>query len=181
LSFDDNALYRHRDIEELRDEDEFDPLEKEAACHDLNYVKLDSDIGLMVNGAGLSMATMDILRHYGGRAENFLDVAGAATPERVAATVRLIDSDPDVKGILVNILGGMMRRDSIAEGLVAAAREIGLEKTLVVRLEGTNAEQGRKILSDSSLEIVPVHTMAEAAQKIVAAIKRRADGDSDHA
>ena len=143
MSFDDNALYRHRDIEELRDEDEIDPLEKEAARHDLNYVKLDGNIGLVVNGAGLSMATMDILRHYGGAAANFLDVAGAATPERVAAAFRLINADPDVRGILVNIFGGMMRCDSIAEGLVTAAREVELDKPLVVRLEGTNVDEGQ--------------------------------------
>ncbi len=171
MSFDDNALYRHRDIEELRDEDEIDPLEKEAARHDLNYVRLDGNIGLMVNGAGLSMATMDILRHYGGGAANFLDVAGAATPERVAAAFRLINSDPGVKGILVNIFGGMMRCDSIAEGLVAAAREVGLDKPLVVRLEGTNVDRGQEILRESGLDIVPVRTMADAAQKIVAAVQ----------
>jgi succinyl-CoA synthetase beta subunit len=172
MSFDDNALFRHRDIEELRDTDEIDPLELEASRHDLNYVKLPGYIGLMVNGAGLSMATMDILKHYGGEAANFLDVAGAATPERVAAAFKLIYSDPGVKGILLNIFGGMMRCNSIAEGLVSAAREVGLNKPLVVRLEGTNVEMGREILEKSGLPIQPCATMDEAAKKIVEAVKK---------
>jgi succinyl-CoA synthetase beta subunit len=172
MSFDDNSLFRHRDIEELRDDEEIDPLELEAARHDLNYVKLDGNVGLMVNGAGLSMATMDILKHYGGKAANFLDVAGAATPDRVAAAFKLIYSDQDVKGILLNIFGGMMRCNSIAEGLVNAAREVGLDKPLVVRLEGTNVELGREILMNSGLPIQPVDSMDEAARKIVEAVKR---------
>ena len=171
MSFDENALFRRKEIEELRDDDEIDPLELEAARHDLNYIKLDGNIGLMVNGAGLSMATMDIIQHYGGEAANFMDVAGAATPERVAAAFKLIYSDTDVKGILLNIFGGMMRCNSIAEGLVAAAREVGLSKPLVVRLEGTNVELGREILRDSGLPIEPVESMDEAAKKIVAAVK----------
>jgi succinyl-CoA synthetase beta subunit len=170
MSLDDNALFRHRDLEELRDDSESDPLELEAARHDLNYVKLDGNIGLMVNGAGLSMATMDILKYYGGEAANFLDVAGAATPERVAAAFKLINSDRDVKGILLNIFGGMMRCNSIAEGLVNAARDVGLDKPLVVRLEGTNVELGREILQKSGLPIEPVDTMAEAAKRIVEAV-----------
>jgi succinyl-CoA synthetase beta subunit len=174
MSFDDNSLFRHRDIEELRDDEEIDPLELEAARHDLNYVKLDGNVGLMVNGAGLSMATMDILKHYGGQAANFLDVAGAATPERVAAAFKLIYSDKDVKGILLNIFGGMMRCNSIAEGLVNAAREVGLKKPLVVRLEGTNVELGREILMNSGLSIEAVDSMDEAARKIVEAVKRAA-------
>jgi succinyl-CoA synthetase beta subunit len=174
MSFDDNSLFRHRDIEELRDDEEIDPLELEAARHDLNYVKLDGNVGLMVNGAGLSMATMDILKHYGGKAANFLDVAGAATPDRVAAAFKLIYSDQDVKGILLNIFGGMMRCNSIAEGLVNAAREVGLDKPLVVRLEGTNVELGREILMNSGLPIQPVDSMDEAARKIVEAVKRAA-------
>jgi len=174
MSFDDNSLFRHRDIEELRDNDEIDPLELEAARHDLNYVKLPGNIGLMVNGAGLSMATMDILKHYGGDAANFLDVAGAATPERVAAAFKLIYSDTDVKGILLNIFGGMMRCNSIAEGLVSAAREVGLNKPLVVRLEGTNVDLGREILEKSGLPIEPCGSMDEAAQHIVEAVKRAA-------
>jgi len=172
MSFDDNSLFRHRDIEELRDNDEVDPLELEAARHDLNYVKLPGNIGLMVNGAGLSMATMDILLYYGGEAANFLDVAGAATPERVSAAFKLIYSDSDVKGILLNIFGGMMRCNSIAEGLVSAARDVGLSKPLVVRLEGTNVELGREILEKSGLPITAVATMDEAAKRIVEAVKK---------
>ena len=174
MSFDDDALYRHKDIEELRDDAEIDPLELEAARHDLNYVKLTGNIGLMVNGAGLSMATMDIIKQFGGKPANFLDVSGAATPERVAAAFKLIYSDPDVKGILVNIFGGMMRCDSIAEGLVSAAREVSLGKPLVVRLEGTNVKLGRKILEGSGLPIESVKGMAEAAEKIVNAVKKAA-------
>jgi len=174
MSFDDAALYRHKDIEELRDDAEIDPLELEAARHDLNYVKLTGNIGLMVNGAGLSMATMDIIKQFGGKPANFLDVSGAATPERVAAAFKLIYSDPDVKGILVNIFGGMMRCDSIAEGLVSAAREVGLGKPLVVRLEGTNVKLGRKILEGSGLPIESVKGMAEAAEKIVNAVRKAA-------
>ncbi|MFZ0695245.1 MAG: ADP-forming succinate--CoA ligase subunit beta [Alphaproteobacteria bacterium] len=172
MSFDDNALFRHRDIEKLRDNDDIDPLELEAARHGLNYVKMPGNIGLMVNGAGLSMATMDILRHYGGAAANFLDITGAATPERVAAAFKLIYSDPGVKGILLNIFGGMMRCNSVAEGLVAAAREVGLKKPLVVRLEGTNVELGREILEKSGLPIEPCGSMDEAAKRIVEAVKK---------
>jgi succinyl-CoA synthetase beta subunit len=171
MTFDDNALFRQREVEELRDDDEIDPLELEAARHDLNYVKLDGNIGLMVNGAGLSMSTMDIIEHFGGKAANFMDVAGAATPERVAAAFKLIYRDPGVDGILLNIFGGMMRCNDIAEGLVAAAHEVGLSKPLVVRLEGTNVEKGREILRDSGLPIEPVGSMGEAAEKIVQATK----------
>ncbi|MGH6883997.1 MAG: ADP-forming succinate--CoA ligase subunit beta, partial [Hypericibacter sp.] len=171
MSFDDNALFRHRDIEELRDDDEYDPLEREAQRHDLNYVKLSGDIGCMVNGAGLAMATMDIIKLNGGRPANFMDIAGAATKERVATAFRLIYSDPEVKGILVNVFGGMMRCNSIAEGIVGAAREVGLDRPLVVRLEGTNVELGREILSKSGLNIIPATTLADAAQKIVAAVE----------
>ncbi len=173
MSFDDNALFRHRDIEDLRDDDEYDPLEREAQRHDLNYVKLEGDIGCMVNGAGLAMATMDIIKHYGGRPANFMDIAGAATKERVATAFRLIHSDPGVKGILVNVFGGMMRCNAIAEGLVGAAREVGLARPLVVRLEGTNVDLGREILSRSGLDITPATTLADAAEKIVAAVGRR--------
>ena len=169
--FDDNALFRQRRVEEMRDDDEIDPLELEAARHNLNYVKLNGNIGLMVNGAGLSMATMDIIESMGGKAANFMDVAGAATSERVAAAFKLIYRDADVKGILINIFGGMMRCNSIAEGLVAAAGEVGLEKPLVVRLEGTNVDLGRKILKESPYPIEPVATMYEAAEKIVNAVK----------
>lgn len=170
-SFDDNALYRQRQVAEMKDDNEYDPLELEAARHDLNYVKLDGNIGLMVNGAGLSMATMDIIKHYGGKAANFMDVAGAATPERVAAAFKLIYRDSDVKGILINIFGGMMRCNDIAQGLVNAAKEVGLNKPLVVRLEGTNVEMGMEILKNSGFPITPVPTMDQAAKEIVQLVK----------
>ena len=170
-SFDDNALYRQRQVAEMKDENEYDPLELEAARHDLNYVKLDGNIGLMVNGAGLSMATMDIIKYYGGEAANFMDVAGAATPDRVAAAFKLIYKDPDVKGILINIFGGMMRCNDIAEGLVNASKEVGLNKPLVVRLEGTNVEMGMDILKNSGFPIKPVDTMEEAAKNVVEMVK----------
>tara|TARA_B100000989_G_C19505680_1_gene456424 strand:+ start:160 stop:1323 length:1164 start_codon:yes stop_codon:yes gene_type:complete len=166
-SFDDNALFRQRAIAGMKDDNEYDPLELEAARHDLNYVKLDGNIGLMVNGAGLSMATMDIIKHYGGKAANFMDVAGAATPERVAAAFKLIYRDTDVMGILINIFGGMMRCNDIAQGLVNAAKEVGLDKPLVVRLEGTNVEMGMDILKSSGFPITPVPTMEQAAKEIV--------------
>ena len=172
-SFDDNALYRQRQVAEMKDENEYDPLELEAARHDLNYVKLDGNIGLMVNGAGLSMATMDIIKYYGGEAANFMDVAGAATPTRVAAAFKLIYKDPDVKGILINIFGGMMRCNDIAEGLVNASKEVGLDKPLVVRLEGTNVEMGMEILKNSGFPIRPVDTMEQAAQDIVELVKEK--------
>ncbi len=170
-SFDDNALYRQREVAEMKDENEYDPLELEAARHDLNYVKLDGNIGLMVNGAGLSMATMDIIKFYGGEAANFMDVAGAATPERVAAAFKLIYKDPDVKGILINIFGGMMRCNDIAEGLVNASKEVGLNKPLVVRLEGTNVDIGIDILKNSGFPIKPVDTMEQAAKDVVELVK----------
>ena len=170
-SFDDNALYRQREVQEMRDDDESDPLELEAARHDLNYVKLDGNIGIMVNGAGLSMATMDLIEYEGGKAANFMDVAGAATPERVASAFKLIYRDPDVRGILINIFGGMMRCNDIAEGLVNAAAEVGLSKPLVVRLEGTNVGMGLEILGKSDFPIEPVESMAQAATKIVEAVK----------
>ena len=170
-SFDDNALYRQRQIADMKDENEYDPLELEAARHDLNYVKLDGDIGLMVNGAGLSMATMDIIKFYGGEAANFMDVAGAATPQRVAAAFKLIYRDSDVKGILINIFGGMMRCNDIAQGLVDASKEVGLKKPLVVRLEGTNVEIGMDILKNSGFPITPVPTMELAAKQIVELVK----------
>ena len=174
MTFDENALFRHHDIQDLRDEHEIDPLELEASRHDLNYVKLDGNIGCMVNGAGLAMATMDIIQHYGGQPANFMDIAGAATKERVACAFKLIFNDPGVKGILVNVFGGMMRCNSIAEGIVGAAREVGLNRPLVVRLEGTNVELGRKILQDSGLPIVTATTLADAASKIVAQVGGRA-------
>jgi len=172
-SFDDNALYRQRQVAEMKDENEYDPLELEAARHDLNYVKLNGNIGLMVNGAGLSMATMDIIKHYGGNAANFMDVAGAATPERVAAAFKLIYKDPDVEGILINIFGGMMRCNDIAQGLVDASKEVGLNKPLVVRLEGTNVDIGIKILKNSGFPITPVDTMEQAAKDVVSLVKEK--------
>ena len=170
LNFDDNALYRHPDIEALRDEDEEDPAEIEAAKHGLNYVKLDGNIGCMVNGAGLAMATMDIIKLYGGEPANFLDVGGGATKERVATAFKLILRDPKVRGILVNIFGGIMRCDVIAQGVVAAAREIDLHVPLVVRLAGTNVDAGREILRTSGLAIIPAENLADAADKIVSAV-----------
>jgi succinyl-CoA synthetase beta subunit len=174
VNFDDNALFRHKDIEELRDEDEEDPSELEAAKHGLNYVKLDGNIGCMVNGAGLAMATMDIIKLYGSSPANFLDVGGGATRERVTTAFKLILSDPNVEGILVNIFGGIMRCDVIAEGVVAAAREVSLHVPLVVRLEGTNVELGKKIMAESGLPILSADNLADAAQKIVKAVKEAA-------
>jgi succinyl-CoA synthetase beta subunit len=174
MSFDDNALFRHPDLEKLRDEAEEDPKELEAARHSLNYVALDGAIGCMVNGAGLAMATMDIIKLYGGSPANFLDVGGGATRERVTAAFKIILSDPNVEGILVNIFGGIMRCDVIAEGVVAAAREVSLNVPLVVRLEGTNVELGKQILAQSSLAIIAADNLADAAQKIVAAVKEAA-------
>jgi succinyl-CoA synthetase beta subunit len=173
MAFDDNALFRHHDIQDMRDENEMDPLELEASRHDLNYVKLDGDIGCMVNGAGLAMATMDIIEHHGGRPANFMDIAGAATKERVASAFKLIFNDPDVKGILVNVFGGMMRCNSIAEGIVGAAGEVGLDRALVVRLEGTNVELGREILEGSGLPIDTATTVSDAADKIVRAVAEK--------
>jgi succinyl-CoA synthetase beta subunit len=174
FAFDDNALFRHPDIEALRDEDEEDPIELEAAKHQLNYVKLDGNIGCMVNGAGLAMATMDIIKLYGGAPANFLDVGGGATKERVTAAFKLILSDPNVEAILVNIFGGIMRCDVIAEGVVSAAREVNLHVPLVVRLEGTNVELGRKILGQSGLPLIAADNFEDAARKIVAAVKEAA-------
>ncbi len=171
MNFDDNALFRHKDIEELRDEDEEDPAELEAARHELNYIKLDGNIGCMVNGAGLAMSTMDIIKLYGGDPANFLDVGGGATKERVTTAFKLILSDANVEGILVNIFGGIMRCDVIAEGVVAAAREVSLNVPLVVRLEGTNVELGKKILGESGLPIVSADDLADAAEKVVKAVK----------
>ncbi|WP_026988417.1 ADP-forming succinate--CoA ligase subunit beta [Fodinicurvata fenggangensis] len=174
MNFDDNALFRHKEVAELRDEDEEDPMEIEASQHELNYIKLDGNIGCMVNGAGLAMATMDIIKLYGGEPANFLDVGGGATKERVTAAFKIILSDPNVEGILVNIFGGIMRCDVIAEGVVAAAREVSLHVPLVVRLEGTNVELGKKILEESGLPIVSADDLADAAEKIVKAVKEAA-------
>jgi succinyl-CoA synthetase beta subunit len=171
MSFDSNALYRHPDVEALRDETEEEPMEVEASKYDLAYIKLDGDIGCMVNGAGLAMATMDIIKLNGAFPANFLDVGGGASKEKVTAAFKIILSDPAVKGILVNIFGGIMRCDIIADGIVAAAREVNLTVPLVVRLEGTNVEEGKRILADSGLAIVPANDLGDAAKKIVAAVK----------
>ncbi|MFJ3387211.1 MULTISPECIES: ADP-forming succinate--CoA ligase subunit beta [unclassified Lysinibacillus] len=167
FNFDANALYRHKDIVELRDFDEEDPKEIEASKYDLSYISLDGNIGCMVNGAGLAMATMDTISYYGGSPANFLDVGGGATAEKVTEAFKIILSDPHVKGIFVNIFGGIMKCDIIAEGVVTAAKEIGLAVPLVVRLEGTNVELGKEILNASGLNIVAADSMADGAQKIV--------------
>jgi succinyl-CoA synthetase beta subunit len=174
MSFDSNALYRHPDVEAMRDESEEDPMEVEAGKYDLAYIKLDGDIGCMVNGAGLAMATMDIIKLNGAFPANFLDVGGGASKEKVTAAFKIILSDPAVKGILVNIFGGIMRCDTIAEGIVAAAREVELGVPLVVRLEGTNVQQGKDILANSGLPIVPAEDLGDAARKIVAEVKQAA-------
>ena len=171
MNFDDNGLERHKGLEDLRDVDEEDPAETEAAKYALNYVKLEGQIGCMVNGAGLAMATMDIIKLYGAEPANFLDVGGGATKERVTAAFKIILKDPNVEGILVNIFGGIMRCDVIAEGVVAAAREVNLHVPLVVRLEGTNVDLGKKILKDSGLKITSAENLADAAEKIVKAVK----------
>ncbi len=174
MNFDDNALYRHPDIEELRDPTEEDPAELEAAKAELNYIRLDGSIGCMVNGAGLAMATMDIIKLHGGEPANFLDVGGGATKERVTQAFKIILSDPNVEGILVNIFGGIMRCDIIAEGVVAAARKVSLDKPLVVRLAGTNVEQGKEIMANSGLTIISADDLGDAAAKMVAAVKEAA-------
>ncbi len=174
VSFDDNALFRHPELEKLRDEAEEDPKELEAARFELNYVALDGNIGCMVNGAGLAMATMDIIKLYGMAPANFLDVGGGATKERVTAAFKIILSDPNVEGILVNIFGGIMRCDIIAEGVVSAAREVQLSVPLVVRLAGTNVDLGKQILAKSNLPIVSADNLADAAEKIVKAVREAA-------
>jgi succinyl-CoA synthetase beta subunit len=174
IGFDDNALFRHADVAALRDVTEEDEKETEAAKYDLNYVALDGSIGCMVNGAGLAMATMDIIKLYGMEPANFLDVGGSATKDKVAAAFKIITSDPKVKGILVNIFGGIMKCDVIAEGVVAAVKETGLKVPLVVRLEGTNVEQGKKIITESKLNVTSAIDLDDAAQKIVAAVNRGA-------
>jgi len=169
-SFDDSAMFRHPDILEMRDLDEEEPLEVEASKFDLNYIKLDGNIGCMVNGAGLAMSTMDIIKHYGGEPANFLDVGGDASQERVAAAFRILLSDPSVKGVLVNIFGGIVRCDMVARGVVAAAKEVKLSIPLVVRLEGTNVEEGRRVLAESGLDLIVGDGMADGAEKVVAAV-----------
>jgi succinyl-CoA synthetase beta subunit len=171
VSFDDNALYRHKDVQALRDESEEDAKEIEASKHDLSYIALDGEIGCMVNGAGLAMATMDIIKLYGAEPANFLDVGGGASKEKVTAAFKIITADPNVKGILVNIFGGIMRCDIIAEGVVEAVKEVGLKVPLVVRLEGTNVELGKKIISESGLNVIAANDLADGAEKIVRAVK----------
>lgn len=171
MSFDNNALYRHPDVVSLRDETEEDPKELEASKYDLNYIALDGEIGCMVNGAGLAMATMDIIKLYGAEPANFLDVGGGATKEKVTEAFKIITSDPNVKGILVNIFGGIMRCDIIAEGIIAAVKEVGLQVPLVVRLEGTNVDLGKKIIADSGLNVIAADDLSDAAEKIVKAVK----------
>jgi succinyl-CoA synthetase beta subunit len=171
VSFDGNAMYRHPDIAALRDETEEDPKELAASKFDLNYIALDGEIGCMVNGAGLAMATMDIIKLYGAEPANFLDVGGGATKEKVTEAFKIITSDPNVKGILVNIFGGIMRCDVIAEGVIAAVKEVGLQVPLVVRLEGTNVEKGKEIIRNSGLNVIAGDNLADAAQKIVKAVK----------
>jgi succinyl-CoA synthetase beta subunit len=171
VSFDDNALFRHPEVAVLRDETEEDPKEIEASKYDLNYVTLDGNIGCMVNGAGLAMATMDIIKLYGMAPANFLDVGGGADKTKVSAAFKIITADPNVKGILINIFGGIMKCDIIAEGVVAAVKEVGLKVPLVVRLEGTNVEAGKKIIRESGLNVLPADNLDDAAQKIVKAVK----------
>ena len=173
ISFDNNALFRHPDIQALRDETEEDPKEIEASKNDLSYVALDGSIGCMVNGAGLAMATMDIIKLYGGEPANFLDVGGGASREKVTAAFKIITADPNVKGILINIFGGIMRCDTIAEGVVAAVKDVGLKVPLVVRLEGTKAEEGKRILNESRLDVTAANDLDDAAKKIVAAVGAR--------
>ena len=174
MNFDDNAMFRHKDIGEMRDYHEEDPLEVEASKYDLNYISLDGDIACMVNGAGLAMATMDTIKLYGGAPANFLDVGGGATAEKVTAAFKIMLKNPKVKAILVNIFGGIMKCDTIATGVVAAAREVKLSIPLVVRMKGTNEDLGKKILKDSGLPIISADNMAQAAQKVVAAVKKKA-------
>ena len=176
VAFDDNALYRHPDILALRDETEEDAKEIEASKHDLNYIALDGTIGCMVNGAGLAMATMDIIKLYGESPANFLDVGGGASKDKVTAAFKIITADPNVKGILVNIFGGIMRCDVIAEGVIAAVKETGLTAPLVVRLEGTNVDLGKKILRESGLNVIAADDLDDAAQKIVAAVRSAGQG-----
>ncbi|MFD3190916.1 ADP-forming succinate--CoA ligase subunit beta [Sedimentitalea sp. HM32M-2] len=171
MGFDSNAVYRHPDIAELRDTTEEDPKELEASKFDLNYIALDGEIGCMVNGAGLAMATMDIIKLYGAEPANFLDVGGGATKEKVTEAFKIITSDPQVKGILVNIFGGIMRCDVIAEGVVAAVKEVGLQVPLVVRLEGTNVEKGKDIINNSDVDVIAADNLKDGAQKIVKAVK----------
>jgi succinyl-CoA synthetase beta subunit len=174
MNFDSNALYRHPEIVALRDISEEDPTEIEASKHDLAFVKLDGNIGCLVNGAGLAMATMDIIKLYGAEPANFLDVGGGASVEKVTAAFKIITTDHNVKGILVNIFGGIMKCDVIAQGVIVAVAMVGLKVPLVVRLEGTNVEEGKKIIRESGLNVLPADDLDDAAQKIVKAVKEAA-------
>ena len=167
MAFDDNALFRHPDVAEMRDESEEDPAELEAKEKGLSYIKLDGNIGCMVNGAGLAMSTMDIIKHFDGDPANFLDVGGGATAEQVAAAIRIITADSNVRGIFVNIFGGIMKCDTIAAGIIAGVKEVGLEVPMVVRLEGTNVDLGKKMLDESGLNLITASDMKDGAQKIV--------------
>ena len=171
MTFDDNALYRHPDIKELRDTTEEDPLEVEASKYALNYIKLDGNVGCMVNGDGLAMATMDIIKYAGGMPANFLDVGGGANAEQVTRAFEILLSDKNVKAVLINIFGGILRVDTLANGVVSAARKTNIQLPIVLRLEGTNVEQGRQILKDSGLNFIVAQTMKDAAEKVVAAAK----------
>ncbi|MCP2619664.1 ADP-forming succinate--CoA ligase subunit beta [Candidatus Aminicenantes bacterium AC-334-K16] len=171
MNFDDNALPRHKDIQEMRDIEEEDPLEVEASKYNLNYIKLDGNVGCMVNGAGLAMATMDIIKYYGGNPANFLDVGGGVSEEAVKNAFKILVSDEDVKAALINIFGGIVRCDLVANGIVKAAKEIGLRVPMVVRLEGTNVDLGKKILAESGLDFFPAASMREAAEKVVSLVK----------
>jgi succinyl-CoA synthetase beta subunit len=173
MNFDSNALYRHKDIVALRDLNEEDPREIEASKFELSYISLDGNIACMVNGAGLAMATMDIIKQCGGEPANFLDVGGGASKEKVAQAFKILLADPRVHGVLINIFGGIMRCDVLAQGIVDAAHEMNIQVPLVVRMEGTNVAQGKKILADSGMAIIPAQTMAEAAERIVAAVEKR--------
>ena len=168
MSFDSNALFRHKDVEALRDETEEDPMEVEASKYDLAYIKLDGDIGCMVNGAGLAMATMDIIKLAGGEPANFLDVGGGANAEQIKNAFRILMSDKSVKAVLINIFGGILRCDVLAEGVIAAVRDLGVPVPIVIRMEGTNVEQGKQMLRDSGLNFTTADTMSEAAEKVVA-------------
>jgi succinyl-CoA synthetase beta subunit len=173
MNFDSNALYRHKDIVALRDLNEEDPREIEASKFELSYISLDGNIACMVNGAGLAMATMDIIKLCGGEPANFLDVGGGASKEKVAQAFKILLADPRVRGVLINIFGGIMRCDVLAQGIVDAAHEMNIQVPLVVRMEGTNVAQGKKILAGSGMAIIPAETMAEAAEKIVGAVEKR--------
>jgi succinyl-CoA synthetase beta subunit len=174
INIEDNALFRHKDLAGMRDASQEDAMERKAAEHELNYVSLDGNIACMVNGAGLAMATMDLIQLHGGKPANFLDVGGGATKEKVTEAFKIILSDPNVKGILVNIFGGIMRCDIIAEGIIAAARETSLKVPLVVRLEGTNVELGKEIIKKSGLQVIPADNLADAAEKIVREVNKAA-------